>query len=86
MIWYKYSKDKMKELNLVVRFGNWKASNEPNIIRDNIHIFPMLNFWFNDYQFSIGFAWLNFSCYLYVTSWKKRQKLEDKRLVEMYGY
>ena len=62
------------------RIGTLRASDDVNVIKDKIHILPSLCFYFNHYEFYIGFAWFVFDIWYLHINYKKEQEWRESRL------
>ena len=64
-----------RSVRFYIGFGRWRACDDPNCLKDKVHILPFVDFYFNTSEFYIGLGWLIFEMNFYTHNFEKYDKL-----------
>ena len=76
--WYSRKNDTRSDF--CVRVGRWYSDVDEATIKDKIHVFPFVCFYFNSYEFFIGFGWLVLACWYLHVNYKKLDRWRKSRV------
>ena len=58
-----------------MHLGGWRAQEDPNIVKDKVHILPFISYYYNSSEVYVGVGWLIFEAYFFTMYYNKREQV-----------